>query len=470
MGNFCGKCGSRLDPQTGLCPKCDSEQQTQNGRAHHSVRFRVIILALIVIIAATLGTIVGLGNLGIITPPSFLCVHDWQEATCTKMQSCRVCGATKGAPLGHTPGEWEETIDLLHANLHRKRLCTVCGAVLESDDQTLTSFVGDDSFIFTPAQFRSRIVPFIRAGSPDAGKLSCSEETGKHASDPEQDDLLIYRVLYDGEDIASFYCYDRTDHVIKVEGKNNEPVWSVGFCVPWNRDDSYAIALNMFEAMVATCDPSLTKQERAEFTLRCANWIYDGAEYDWYSSTQAKNGIIYIMSVPTNDDGSNYIYGSSYATTDLSDLKISGASVYDGSQDSPADAPNYSAEEAEELLIGNWASKYILVEVDGEFYKLDAQNSSEDCITMVFHEDHSAELNIQSFSLDNEFTPSLCDFWNGRKIQWDYLFDSGDSLYFLVDTPYMSMSDIYSYDQGSPVYSLLRVTLSKNISVLLEKQ
>lgn len=72
MGNFCGKCGSQLDPQTGLCPKYDSEQQTQNGRAHHSVRLRVIILALIVIIAATLGTIVGLGNLGIITPPQLL--------------------------------------------------------------------------------------------------------------------------------------------------------------------------------------------------------------------------------------------------------------------------------------------------------------------------------------------------------------------------------------------------------------
>ncbi len=29
MAKFCGKCGSRLDEATGLCPRCDAEQLRQ---------------------------------------------------------------------------------------------------------------------------------------------------------------------------------------------------------------------------------------------------------------------------------------------------------------------------------------------------------------------------------------------------------------------------------------------------------
>lgn len=44
MENFCGKCGSRLDPQAGLCPKCDQERikakqtrQNKQGKVRNTV-------------------------------------------------------------------------------------------------------------------------------------------------------------------------------------------------------------------------------------------------------------------------------------------------------------------------------------------------------------------------------------------------------------------------------------------------
>lgn len=54
----------------------------------------------------------------------FLCIilihpaHTWQEATCTEPQTCSICGATEGEPLGHT---WYS------ATCTTPRTCSVCG-------------------------------------------------------------------------------------------------------------------------------------------------------------------------------------------------------------------------------------------------------------------------------------------------------------------------------------------------------
>ena len=36
----------------------------------------------------------------------YLGVHLWQPATCTEPETCRICGRTRGAPLGHNWNEW----------------------------------------------------------------------------------------------------------------------------------------------------------------------------------------------------------------------------------------------------------------------------------------------------------------------------------------------------------------------------
>lgn len=474
MANYCGKCGSRLDPQTGLCPQCDSGQSPMDSQqvdpSGNSGQLRILryFLILIALAGVTLGAIYGLSYCGVIKMPGFLCQHEWQPATCTTPKTCRACGKTEGAPLDHTLGEWTDTIDILHAKQYRERSCTVCGAVVEKDEENLTSFLKDGEFLFTSEQFQERMIAALKDNAPNAAKLDCTEETNIYENDPDSGNLLLYQVTYGGKDIAAFYCFDRADNHINVEGKSDEPVWSVTFCVPCNQDDYYPIAQNMFDAMVAACDPSVTAQDREEFTLRWEEWLSDCAEDDWSSSVQAKNGILYHVVIFTPNTGIPHIYGSAYATTDLSDIDVSYAS--DGAQTTPAQTPNYSTEKAEHLLIGNWVSKSVIFDIEGDLYQMDVENSIEDHITLNFCDNHSAKMNIEAFSMDEYMDQSLMDFWNGRKIQWDYLCDTGDALYYLMDTPYISMSIPYSYDRQSSTCGLLRVWLSESVSVLFEQR
>ena len=46
------------------------------------------------------------------------CKHEWEEATCDKAKTCKLCGETEGEPLGHL---WSE------ASCENPRKCTRCG-------------------------------------------------------------------------------------------------------------------------------------------------------------------------------------------------------------------------------------------------------------------------------------------------------------------------------------------------------
>lgn len=38
-----------------------------------------------------------------------LCIHEWQDATCTQPQICSICKRSQGDPLGHEAAEWSTT-------------------------------------------------------------------------------------------------------------------------------------------------------------------------------------------------------------------------------------------------------------------------------------------------------------------------------------------------------------------------
>ena len=50
MSKFCGKCGSKLDEKTGLCPNCDLIRFNQNsGKAENQKPGKKLVLKIIVI-------------------------------------------------------------------------------------------------------------------------------------------------------------------------------------------------------------------------------------------------------------------------------------------------------------------------------------------------------------------------------------------------------------------------------------
>lgn len=452
MKKYCGRCGAKLDKRTGLCPRCDGAQISgvRNRRKRTPL---VISLAL----ASSLAVLLFLA---------------WMVPA-LRPGSPQVPGAdpvAEGCPFDHQPGEPTVTLDIGTASAVTTVRCTACGEVIRHSTEKMDTFLDGEQFIFTPEQFMGRVLAALKPHAPNASRVTCREETAVVEGSAVQEDLLVYRLLYAEEVICDLCCYDKTDRIIRMDRKGSDQVWSVTFHVPYTREDSFAMAQNVFDAMMEACDPRLTGEEREAFVLRGTKWIEECSADGWTSFMAAKNGILYLMELVTAQDGNPYIYGSAYATMDLSKLNLSGASVSDAVEDPPAETPIFSTEEAEHLLSGTWVSRSIIFDVERELYRMNVEGSSEDRITMTFRDDHRAELNIEAFSLDSEFTPSLMAFWNGRPVQWDYLYDTGNTLYYLIGTPSIQMSAPYCYDFTSNSNKQLRVWLTDSVSVLLEKQ
>ena len=74
-------------------------------------------------------------------PTTPTCEHNWVDATCTAAKTCSKCGATEGAPSGHTPGA--------EATCTEAQICTACNAELvaakghtaKADDGDVTTAV-----------------------------------------------------------------------------------------------------------------------------------------------------------------------------------------------------------------------------------------------------------------------------------------------------------------------------------------
>lgn len=115
--------------------------------------------------------------------------HTWIEATCTEPKTCSVCKATEGEPLGHD-GVWETaTVDNITATETLCSKCSVCGEQLETKEEAIRSFVGDNgTFTFTAKEFVERL------------QSAWNEQNGS--------DLPLtfkYSVSEDGEDSLDFY-------------------------------------------------------------------------------------------------------------------------------------------------------------------------------------------------------------------------------------------------------------------------
>lgn len=185
------------------------------------------------------------------TPPAE-CDHSWKEADCTAPKTCTKCGQTEGAPLDHTPGDWEQAdpdYSMPFIFLHKK--CTVCNKVLKTESYAINSFVNDGTFLFSPKEFSKRLT-----GISDVLKYSYDIKLGN-----PNGEVYGSRITKNGKAIA-VVCYltewpDKGDSTMGVEQENDRNV-SAMVASFQTKDESDV--LKLLDAILISCDPTLGTQ------------------------------------------------------------------------------------------------------------------------------------------------------------------------------------------------------------------
>lgn len=98
-------------------------------KASAALRAKRVKVTLLVVAVALLIHALVFGCL--IASSSFLCPHDWEDATCTQPSTCRYCSETKGWPLGHTSDQWTTVKEPTCSEEGQETAtCSRCGAPL----------------------------------------------------------------------------------------------------------------------------------------------------------------------------------------------------------------------------------------------------------------------------------------------------------------------------------------------------
>lgn len=455
MNNFCGQCGSRLDPKTGLCPKCEKKR---------SGKWKAVLFPMLAIIAIMCIACVSLYPKGYFSSAHFFRPHTWQEATCEDPATCKYCGETRGDALGHLAGDPFVTEDIVNAEIRTTRICENCGETLEESSEPILSFLGDGKFNFTPDQLMERFFSDLKEASPDSSKMAYTAQSAVYNGNTA-DEKLMYQITYGDDAIAYLYCYDQSSEMIRFQDRDKANIWCVVLRVPFEDDNSVAISLNACDSLMAASDPAFSADEREEYVNRWVSWSNDTITNEGCLLYQAKDGILYREEVVAQNDG-DFFYYTAYATMDLGSL--SDDSI-DFDQKPAADTPNYDEAEAENRIAGTWTAKYIVVYAEDGTYTHDLETDDND-ITMSFSQDHSAELSIKKFTLDEENDLGIAEAWNDCPMQWDYMYDSGDTLYYLLHTPYAAVSIPLPYDTKTEYENTINFAIADSVYLLFEKE
>ena len=233
MANFCGKCGTRLDPQTGLCPNCDEPRR--GGKKKQAGKWVVIGLPILILLAL----VPVFGGKGLLP-----CRHQWAPADCTQAETCSRCGAVRGEPLGHSPGEPRISTDPVLGRRKSRVTCTRCGLLLDSGTEALDTLTEEGEFLFTPHEFLDRYSALVR---DEYG--ACDYEIG----DSEQVMMVDFH-CGDGQDILISFLHPDLSGATREE---------------WDERDVYCVSIYFFaekgnsdsprglEAFFKACDPEL---------------------------------------------------------------------------------------------------------------------------------------------------------------------------------------------------------------------
>ncbi len=146
------------------------------------------------------------------------CDHIWIEADCLNPKTCSRCAATEGEPLGHTPGEWNRTVDVVTCVATLEQHCSACNELISSDTAPLDTLISDNLFMFSPREFMERLTLIAEQHSYEFTYEFTSTSTGLHVlASPNGIETIIQffypnrtTMLYDDIDIREVWCVSLT--------------------------------------------------------------------------------------------------------------------------------------------------------------------------------------------------------------------------------------------------------------------
>lgn len=286
MANFCGKCGSGLDLDTGCCsnPQCEDYREPKK-----KIPRRLVVLPILTLLML-LGLIWELHYFDLIEVPFFQCRHEWEEASCTEAKHCLKCGSTEGTALGHTPGKPETEYDFVESKAFQKTICDRCKQCIFSKQQSMESFSVNELFVFSPEDFLQRMSAIAIEVYP----------AFHYEIDVTQESLYVHLYL-DDSDISEYYLafFDAESQPFNREEFQKSGIWCV--CLqrmsPITKEADYGpvdpVLLGIFSQ---SCDPNMTEEDL--YTLQLmqmttfANWL----DFEEQSGTYEKNELFYEFS------------------------------------------------------------------------------------------------------------------------------------------------------------------------------
>lgn len=199
------------------------------------------------------------------------CRHEWEAASCEKPETCSLCGEIQGEALGHAPGEWVETEDVIAAKVHREKRCDRCGEVTDREDSPMTSLVRSDLFLFTPEQFLQRLTAIARQLGTDV------------AFEPAKGEGLVYSGMTgESQVLIQFFPMDNTP--LSPEASE---VWCVSYTGLGQMDAAFRQAVYM------ACDPALSSDMVFNLDMELTVLALDALSRQELFGYHLQNGLLY---------------------------------------------------------------------------------------------------------------------------------------------------------------------------------
>lgn len=195
--------------------------------------------------------------------------HAWEKATCSEPKTCSRCGKTKGEPLGHTPGDWElssfDGVDGTQASVQK---CKVCGATVESKDETIQSYFKDGAFMLSAEDFGTRVDDYLTG-------FSMSAASG------DLDGLAATAILKSGEQIGGIMYLDQDEEGIPESNAGDENAFvkiMLVFQDAATEEDVAMVSVAMIQAAEPTVDFDAAK-DLAVSCLDTSNLTVSGSDF-----------------------------------------------------------------------------------------------------------------------------------------------------------------------------------------------